>query len=355
MHFADLLSEHLEAFKREYRHKLTAEMRQAMAAMLSCKTFNKGCSQWHCDSCHRFQDLPLSCGHRNCSLCQHNTTQDWLNRQQLKLLPVDYYMVTFTLPYQLRSLAFQHQTAIFESMFQVSAEVLKTFARNKKELQADIGFTSVLHTHSRQREFHPHIHVVIPAGGFNAARQQWRKNKGRYLFNGKALAKVWRAKMLEAINQRLKLRLPNSIPQEWVVNCQRVGKGLPALKYLSRYLYRGVLPDRDIIKATDTEVSFRYTDSETRQKKIKTLPVLKFLWQILQHVIPKGFRRVRDYGLLHGGARKRLRQIQLCLMMAGQLDFTSLEPIERKKAQCLCRCCQQPMTFLGVVRSSSFG
>ncbi|MBM7072173.1 transposase [Shewanella sp. 202IG2-18] len=122
-----------------------------------------------------------------------------------------------------------------------------------------------------------------------------------------------------------------------------------------RYLYRGVLPDRDIINATDTEVSFRYTDSETQQKKIKTLPVLTFLWQILQHVIPKGFRRVRDYGLLHGGARKKLKKIQLCLMMAGKLDFSIIEPIVRKKAQCLCRQCQQPMQFMGIVRSSAFG
>ncbi len=91
MHFADLLSQHLDDFKCEFHSQLTAEHYQAINAMLSCKTFNRGRSQWQCDDCHQFQDLPLSCGHRNCNLCQHNTTQDWLNRQQLKLLPVDYY------------------------------------------------------------------------------------------------------------------------------------------------------------------------------------------------------------------------------------------------------------------------
>ncbi len=222
-------------------------------------------------------------------------------------------------------------------------------------MQADIGFTSVLHTHSRQRDFHPHIHVVIPSGGYDTNRKQWRKNKGKYLFNGKALAKVWRGRMLEALHQQLKLNLPQAIPHEWVVNCQHVGKGLSALKYLSRYLYRGVLPDKDIVKVTDTDVSFRYIDSETKQSQIKTLPTLRFLWQVLQHVIPKGFRRVRDYGLLHGGARKKLKQIQLCLMMAGKLDFTAIEPIERKKAQCLCRYCRQPMQFIGIIRPSGFG
>ena len=355
MHFIDLLSEHLGTFKREYHARLTPEIHQAMNAMLSCKTFNKGCSQWQCDDCQQYRDLPLSCGHRSCSLCQHNTTQDWLNRQQMKLLPVEYYMVTFTLPAQLRTLTFHHQQAVFDAMFSVSQGILKDFGKRKKSLQADIGFTSMLHTHGRQRQFHPHIHIVIPAGGFNAARNQWRKNKGKYLFNGKALANVWRGRMLEVLNQQLKLNLPKPLPKEWVVNCQHVGKGLPALKYLSRYLYRGVLPDRDIINTTDTDVSFRYTDSETQQKKIKTLPVLQFLWQILQHVIPKGFRRVRDYGLLHGGARNKLKKIQLCLMMASKLDFSLIEPVERKKAQCLCQNCQQPMRFMGIVRSSAFG
>ncbi len=120
MHFADLLSQHLDDFKCEFHSQLTAEHYQAINAMLSCKTFNRGRSQWQCDDCHQFQDLPLSCGHRNCNLCQHNTTQDWLNRQQLKLLPVDYYMVTFTLPFELRTLTFHHQQSVFDAMFTVS-------------------------------------------------------------------------------------------------------------------------------------------------------------------------------------------------------------------------------------------
>ncbi|WP_133309863.1 IS91 family transposase [Parashewanella spongiae] len=355
MHFVDILSEHLDAFKLEYQHKLTNEHHQAMNAMLSCKTFNKGCSQWQCDDCHRYQDLPLSCGHRSCNLCQHNTTQDWLNRQQMKLLPVDYYMDTFTLPSQLRALTFQHQQAVFDAMFAVVASILKDFGRNKKSWQADIGFTCVLHTHGRQRQFHPHIHVIIPAGGYHKGRNEWRKNKGDYLFNTDSLAKVWRARMLEALNHQLKLKLPSKIPKKWVVNCRHVGKGLPALKYLSRYLYRGVLPDRDIVKVADDTVSFRYIDSETKQTQIKTLPTLKFLWQILQHVIPKGFRRVRDYGLLHGGASKTLKKIQLCLIMAHKLDLSIIKPVARKKAQCLCRCCQQPMNFLGITRPFGYG
>ncbi len=355
MQFVDILSENLDDFLIQYQPKISLAIRETITSMLSCKTMTLGCSQWRCDDCTLHQDVPLSCGHRSCSLCQHNTTQDWLNRQQLKLLDVDYYMVTFTLPFQVRPLAFQHQQAMFDVMFKVASGILKDFGTNKKGFQANIGFTGVLHTHSRKRDFHPHIHFVIPGGGYNAKRKQWVKNKGKYLFNSFNLANVWRGRMLQAIKYELNLPLPRAIPKKWVVNCQNVGKGLPALKYLSRYLYRGVLPDNDIIKVTDKTVSFRYTDSATKQSQVRTLPTVEFLWLILQHVIPKGFRRVRDYGFLHGAAKRLLRRIQLCLMMAGKLDFSQIETIERKKAMCLCKKCHQPMQFWGIVRPSAFG
>ncbi|WP_351011955.1 transposase, partial [Shewanella sp. S1-58-MNA-CIBAN-0166] len=115
----------------------------------------------------------------------------------------------------------------------------------------------------------------------------------------------------------LNLTLPTSLPKKWVVDCQHVGKGLPALQYLSRYLYRGVLADKNIKSHVDDNVSFEYEDSQTKSTKVRTLPAIEFLWLILQHVLPKGLRRVRDYGLLRGNANKLRLQIQLMLAVAG--------------------------------------
>jgi hypothetical protein len=140
---------------------------------------------------------------------------------------------------------------------------------------------------------HPHIHFIIPAGSFNKTKQHWKKNKGKYLFNAFNLANVWRARLLEYL-AKLNLKLPTSPPKKWVVDCQRVGKGLPALQYLSRYLYRGVLPDKNIKSDVDGLVSFEYKDSQTQATKVRTLPATEFLWLVLQHVLPKGLRRVRD-------------------------------------------------------------
>ena len=261
-------------------------MQQAINAMLSCKTHLQGTSQWDCSQCQQQIECPLSCGHRSCSQCQHNTTQDWLNRQQVKLLPVDYYMVTFTLPSELRALAQRHEKVVYDTMFQVSASVLKDFGNNSSRTQANIGFTSVLHTHSRRRDHHPHLHIVVPAGRFDSKRRQWQKNKTKYLFNHFNLAKVWRARLLEALTES-GLKLPKLLPKKWVVDCKKVGRGQPALQYLSRYLYRGVLPDKEIINVTKDEVTFRYKDSETKRLKTRTLPTLEFIWIIIQHVIPK--------------------------------------------------------------------
>ena len=159
--------------------------------------------------------------------------------------------------------------------------------------------------------------------------------------------------MLEQIKQHPALTLPKALPKKWVVDCAKVGRGLPALKYLSRYLYRGVLADKNIINANNNAVTFRYEDSETKTIQRRTLPTLEFLWLIIQHVLPKGLRRVRDYGLLSGGNRKRLRQIQRLLALLTNAKLPNVMTTERKKAVMLCPCCRHPMEFIGIKRAKA--
>jgi hypothetical protein len=352
MTFIDILREHLDAFNQAYEQRITTTMRQAIFAMLSCRANTQRTSHWACQGCSHTADFPLSCGHRSCPQCQHNTTTDWLAKQQAKLLPVEYYMVTFTLPFELRVIAKHQPELMYQAMFSVAASVLKDFAKNSKQLGGDIGFTGVLHTHNRRRDLHPHIHFIIPAGSFDKDRKQWHKSKGKYLFNAFNLATVWRARLLEHLTNKLDITLADSLPKKWVVDCQHVGKGLPALKYLSRYLYRGVLPDKNIISDIDGDVSFEYQNSQTSATEIRTLPAVKFLYLILQHVLPKGLRRVRDYGLLQGRCRKLRQQIQLMLAVAGALPqivgSSSLIEVKRTLATRCCPCCHQPMRFMGI-------
>ena len=347
--FIDLLRQHHQALDTEYSVKLSNDMRKAIYAMLVCKTTQQRQSLWACHHCSHHEQTPLSCGNRNCPQCLQNTTSQWLTRQKAKRLPVDYFMVTFTLPFELRVLAKRQPKALYQLMFRVSASILKDFAA--RQGLGNIGFTSVLHTHSRRRELHPHLHIMVPNGGYDPARKQWRKGKSGYLFNEFALAKVWRARVFEAIKQHPDLSQVtlNKLPIKWVVDCKKVGHGLPALKYLSRYLYRGVLPDKDIIAYDEQSVAFRYKNSTTNKTAQRTLPVLKFLLLILQHVLPKGLQRVRDYGLLSSGAKNLRLLIQLLLMPNHNWLTPNNEVITR--ASRICPCCQHKMHCIGITRT----
>jgi hypothetical protein len=209
-----------------------------------------------------------------------------------KLLPVDYFMVTFTLPYELRALSKMHQKTIYSLLFQCAVSTLKDFGQNDKVLAAELAMTVVLHTHTRRLDYHPHVHIIVPGGGVNRRRNEWRKIKGKYLFNGFHLATVFRARMLKAIHAAG--LTPPITPKKWVVQCEKVGRGLPALKYLSRYLYRGVISNQNIIGDDGTYVTFQYKDSKTHAMKIRRLRGEDFIALVLQHTLPKGFRRSRD-------------------------------------------------------------
>ncbi|WP_189062409.1 IS91 family transposase, partial [Shewanella hanedai] len=199
MTFIDILRDHLDEFNQVFDQQITTSIRQAIYAMLTCRTNTERASHWTCQGCAHHADFPLSCGHRSCPQCQHNTTTDWLAKQQAKLFPVEYYMVTFTLPFELRVIAKHQPELMYQAMFSVAASVLKEFAKNSKQLGGDIGFTGVLHTHNRRRDLHPHIHFIIPAGSFDKDKKQWHKSKGKYLFNAFNLAKVWRSRLLEQL------------------------------------------------------------------------------------------------------------------------------------------------------------
>ena len=152
-----------------------------MHAIARCRTPGSGMMQVQCSQCDHSQWQALSCGNRSCPLCQNYEASQWLDRQKKKLLPVDYFMVTFTVPYQLRGLLRHNQAIIYSLFFNCVISTLKTFGSNSDELDAELGLTAVLHSHARNLDYHPHIHVIVPGGGVNRKRKQWRKLKGKYI------------------------------------------------------------------------------------------------------------------------------------------------------------------------------
>ena len=256
--------------------------------------------------------IPHSCGHRNCPHCQHHENQQWIENQLSKRLPAQYYLITFTLPEQLRKLAWNHQRISYSLMFACVQDVLKTFTKNDKKLQGMAGFTAILHTHSRALDYHPHIHVVMPGASINKKTGLWRVKPSDYLFNHKALAKVFRAKLLEKLVDN-NLRVPANCPKQWVVDCKNVGNGDKALIYLGKYLYRGVIQEKDILQCKNGMITYRYVDSKTKTYRPKTVTGEYFLYLLMLHVLPKGFRRTRCYGFLHPCSKKLIKFLQVIL------------------------------------------
>ncbi len=333
---------------KKYGDSLLPVQTQAINAILRCRTPDSGELYVQCTECDEAHWRPLSCGHRSCPKCQNHEASQWLDRQHKKLLPVEYFLVTFTLPFQLRALTRQYQKEIYSLFFACVSSTLKDFGLNPDKLGVNMGMTAVLHTHSRKLDYHPHIHVVVPGGGVDKLKKQWKKFTGKYLFNEFALARVFRARFLDALNKK-GLYVPAKTPTQWVVDCEHVGKGLPALKYLSRYLYRGVISEKNIVANHNGLITFQYIESKTGKTKSRTLKGEDFLQLVFQHVLPKGFRRVRDYGFLHPNAKKLLSLVQLVL----NVIIKALA--QRPRPVFTCPKCQSPMEIIFFRRVFSSG
>lgn len=352
---ASVISDFEADFLRQFRHRLSFDQLRALAAIKHCRSPASSMMQVQCTDCAHHRLVPHSCGHRLCPHCQHHESQQWLERQMQRLVPADYFLLTFTLPAEFRGLAVAHADIALDLLMRCAWETVHRFSQNDRQLQGTPGAIAVLHTHSRRLDFHPHVHLVVPAAAVDAAKQRWRcKRRGKNgtcLFNAKAVAKVFRAKMLAAI-EAAGIPLPARYPQEWVAHCKSVGTGQKALIYLGRYLYRGVIREQDIVACENGRVRFRYRNAETSKLQRRTLAGTDFLWLIVQHVLPKGFRRARNYGFLHANCKRLIGLLHLLL----RFDPARFTPPRKQRPPMLCSCCGAVMAIVRTrIRSTSLG
>ena len=206
-----------------------------------------------------------------------------------------------------------------------------------------------MHTSTRRLDFHPHAHFVVPAGALDAERKRWRTKRrkagtggaGGYLFNHTALARVFRAKMLAALGAA-GLSMPCRMPRQWVVDCKSVGSGASAIIYLGRYLYRGVIQEKDIVACKDGQVTFRFRNAKSGAPEHRTVSGAHFLWLVLQHVLPKGFRRARNFGFLHPNCKRLIALLQVLLRFVPARASDRVKP----RPPILCTCCGAVMKIV---------
>jgi hypothetical protein len=302
-----------------------------MRALVACRTAQLGGHVESCDSCE-FQRIAYnSCRNRHCPKCQGARQAQWLEDRAADLLPVEYFHVVFTMPEELAAIALQNKRVVYGILFAASAATLRTIAADPKHLGAEIGFVSVLHTWSQDLRHHPHVHCVVPGGGLTADGRWVACRPGFFLpvrvlgamFRGKFVAQLraafergelqFQGKLSELRDRNaFAVCLDRAMRQQWVVYSKPpFGGPVQVLKYLARYTHRVAIGNRRILDVGEQGVRFRWRDrAQGNRSRTMVLPGVEFLRRFLLHVLPRGFPRIRHYGLL--GNRKRATKLAAC-------------------------------------------
>jgi hypothetical protein len=352
---ADVIGSHGEAFLQKYGSHLSVTQKKAMRDLGQCRTAALGGHVERCLDCGHERPAYNSCRNRHCPKCQALSRARWLERESGYLLPVEYHHVVFTLPAELAELALSNASALYNLLMQSAAQTLREVTGNPKRLGAQIGVLMVLHTWGQKLHHHPHVHCVVTGGGLSChargevdAAPRWVSCRPGFFVPVRVLSRVYRGKFLaglRTLHARGKLQMPPLLQaatafqwwlsplyqKDWVVYAKPpFGGPEQVLKYLARYTHRVALSNHRLAKLEDGRVTFRYRDyADARKEKLLTLSAEEFLRRFVQHVLPKGFMKIRHYGLLSSRHREaRLRQARRLLLPRLALTGSSSEGIE---------------------------
>jgi Putative transposase/Transposase zinc-binding domain len=350
MDLADVVRRHGPAYLDKIGARMPAAHRQALAAIVRCHTPACGGSLYVCDRCGGQRFAYHRCGHRACGQCGFAQGEAWRARQGERLLPLTYFLVTCTIPEELRALFRRNQQLCYGMLMQESAAALQDVARQPRYLGGELGLLGVLHTWSRQLVYHPHVHYLVPGVARRADGTLCFPKDAEYLLPVQRVS----ARLRSRIRQRLRTEAPElytQVPssawrQPWVLHCKSAGHGAEALSYLSRYIYKTALSSARLLHQDEHTVSFSYRESGTGQERTCTFSAAEFLRRFLQHVLPKGFHRVRHSGWLSPAAKTHFQEV------ATLLDAPPPPPRPATLLPIVLRCphCQSPLR-----RIASFG
>lgn len=316
---ADIVRGHGPAYLKRFGGRMLPSHRRALSDIVQCRTPALGGHIGQCLQCGQVHHFYHSCRNRACPKCHTAQTEAWTAKRREELLPVRYFHVVFTLPAELRGVARRHQRVVLGSLMRAAAHSLLDLARDPHYLGAQLAVMAVVHTWTRAMVWHPHVHCLVPGGGLADDGRTWREARYRFLVPVKALAKRFRGKFMAGLRRAIQAEeLPRgSQSRPWVVYAKpSVEGGERVLRYLARYVHRVAISNERILSYDNDRVAFRYRDSRDGRTKTMVLPAIEFMRRYLQHVPPRGFHRVRYYGLWSPSNRKRLKHIRQSLLLA---------------------------------------
>jgi hypothetical protein len=337
---------------------------RTLHALQRCRTETMGGRVEHCNQCGNEQVIYNSCRNRHCPKCGSIDRERWLAEREADLLPVNYLHVVFTLPDKLNHLFLHHQVDCYNILFQVVNQVMTGFAVNPKFLDARIGYTAILHTWGQNLQYHPHLHLLVPAGGITR-NNKWKSSKGEgsFLFPVDKMSRVFRAKMVDALRRYVRTEqvkiepglLGTLFDKEWVVYVKPPFAGpKQVLSYLGRYTHRVAISNDRILKVNDRQVTFSWRDYHQDYKKIiTTMDGTDFLKRFTLHILPPGFTRIRHYGFLSSAAKTKalaaLREY-FCLPVVTKYIKITWQTIAREKMGIEAQCCKKCGHLMHVTR-----
>ena len=345
---AEIFRLHGPQYRAQFGARMLPSHLRAMQDIETCRTASLGGQLYYCAHCDEQRYSYHSCKNRHCPKCQNEQANDWLEKQQSLLLPVTHFLVTFTLPEELRAIARSHQKTIYHLLFRASSAALQQLAQDPRFVGGRIGMVGVLHTWTRQLLYHPHVHYIVTGGGLTDAGR-WRASRPDFLVPVKALSSIFRAKFRDELKKTELFALVEARVwrKDWVVHSEPVGSGCQAFQYLAPYIFRVAISNNRLRKLEHGQVTFSYKESATDQLKHCTLAAEEFIRRFLQHVLPNRFIKVRYYGLLSPAHRQLLQKARLLLAAAtGKVKSEDLKTIE-PLASLSCPLCRAPLTLLG--------
>lgn len=306
------------AYLKTFGHRMTAQQKKVLRAVMACREDSLGTIAYACTGCGHRHTVPRSCCNRHCPGCQQQVVQTWLKKQQDKQLPCNYFMITFTVPQELRAACLRNPDVAYRAIMDCSSAALKIGAAIERHIGVvETGFTGVLHTWGRDLNYHPHVHFIVPAGGLDK-NGQWVNSRASVFVPEQVLAHRF-AKLMQA---RLQSEVGfEAVPastwsRRWVVDSQAVGDGKRALAYLAPYVARGPVGNHRVTccdesdSIDDAMLTLQVKRSGTKAFRPMKLAVSEFIRRWLLHVLPTGLHRVRHYGLVHQASRHDLEQLK---------------------------------------------
>jgi hypothetical protein len=309
--------------------------RRAIEDILACRTAALGGQVWRCEACDAETFSYHSCGNRSCPKCHTAQTQEWLGHRQAEMLPVPYFHITVTVPAELRAVLRAHQRDGYAVLMQATAAAIIELARDPRFVGGTVAVLAVLHTWDQQLNLHPHVHCLVSGGGISDDGTTWHPARRNFLLPIKALARKVRGKVRALLQQRCPdLIVPDAVwHKPWIAHVTAWGRGEQAvLDYLARYVFRIAITNARIVGLNDAGVAIAYRDRKTGRRRACHLSGDEFMRRFLQHVLPRGFHKVRYFGLWHSAHRQDAARVRQMLLLqasppAGPLPEPAVPPL----------------------------